>query len=92
MNKPQLFLIDGHALIYRAYFAFIRNPLVNSKGQNTSAVFGFANYIIKLLETYTCPYCAVVLDSSKPTFRHEIYAQYKANRQEMPDESPIRDR
>jgi DNA polymerase-1 len=86
MNRPQLFLIDGHALIYRAYFAFIRNPLVNAKGQNTSAAFGFSNYLIKLLETYTCIYCAVVLDSSKPTFRHEIYAQYKANRQEMPDE------
>ncbi|MBN1601787.1 MAG: DNA polymerase I [Chitinispirillaceae bacterium] len=86
MDKRQLFLIDGHALIYRSYFAFIRNPLMNSKGQNTSAVFGFANYIIKLLETYTCSYCAVVLDSSKPTFRHEMYTQYKANRQEMPDD------
>lgn len=86
MNRPQLFLIDGHALIYRAYFAFIRNPLVNAKGQNTSAAFGFANYIIKLIETYNCTYCAVVLDSNKPTFRHEMYAQYKANRQEMPDE------
>ncbi len=86
MNRPQLFLIDGHALIYRAYFAFIRNPLVNAKGQNTSAAFGFSNYIIKLLEKYNCTYCAVVLDSSKPTFRHEMYAQYKANRQEMPDE------
>jgi DNA polymerase-1 len=86
MDRQQLFLIDGHALIYRAYFAFIRNPLVNSKGQNTSAAFGFANYIIKLLETYNCIYCAVVLDSSKPTFRHDMYSQYKANRQEMPDE------
>jgi DNA polymerase-1 len=86
MDKRQLFLIDGHALIYRSYFAFIRNPLINSKGQNTSAVFGFANYIIKLLETYTCSYCAVILDSSKPTFRHDMYAQYKANRQEMPDD------
>ena len=86
MNDKKLFLIDGHALVYRAYFAFVRNPLINSKGQPTSAVFGFANYLIRLIETYDCPHMAVVMDSSKPTFRHELYSQYKANREEMPDD------
>jgi len=86
MDKKQLFIIDGHALVYRAYYAFIRNPLINSNGQPTSAVFGFANYILKLIETYSCPYIAVAMDSSKPTFRHEIYSQYKANRAAMPDD------
>jgi DNA polymerase-1 len=86
MNEKQLYLIDGHALVYRAYFAFVKNPLINSKGQPTGAIFGFANYILRLLETYDCPYLAVVLDSSKPTFRHEVYSQYKANREEMPDD------
>lgn len=86
MTDKKLFLIDGHALVYRAYYAFIKNPLINSKGQSTSAVFGFANYLVRLIESYNCPYIAVVMDSSKPTFRHEIYAQYKANREEMPDD------
>ncbi|HEX3020493.1 MAG TPA: DNA polymerase I [Chitinispirillaceae bacterium] len=86
MNDKRLFLIDGHALVYRAYYAFVKNPLINSKGQSTSAVFGFANYLVRLIEKYSCPYIAVVMDSSKPTFRHELYAQYKANREEMPDD------
>lgn len=86
MNEKTLFLIDGYALVYRAYYAFVKNPLINSKGQPTSAIFGFANYIIRLIESYSCPYIAVVLDSSKPTFRHEMYAQYKANREAMPDD------
>lgn len=86
MTDKRLFLIDGYALIYRAYYAFINNPLINSKGQQTSAVFGFANYLVRLIESYCCPYIAVILDSSKPTFRHEIYSQYKANREEMPDD------
>ena len=86
MNEKQLYLVDGHALVYRAYFAFIRNPLRNSNGQPTSAVFGFANYLVRLIEKYSCSYLAVVMDSSKPTFRHELYSQYKANREEMPDD------
>ncbi len=86
MEKKQIFIIDGHALVYRAYYAFIKNPLINSKGQPTSAVFGFANYILRLIENWSCPYITVALDSSKPTFRHELYSQYKANREEMPDD------
>ena len=86
MADKKLFLIDGYALVYRAYYAFVKNPLINSKGQPTSAIFGFANYLVRLIESYSCPYIAVALDSSKPTFRHEIYSQYKANREEMPDD------
>lgn len=86
MNEKCLYLIDGHALVYRAYYALIKNPLTNSKGQPTGAVYGFANYLLRLIETYTCPYMAVVMDSSKPTFRHEAYEKYKAHREEMPDD------
>lgn len=89
MNDKKIFLIDGHALVYRAFYAFVKNPLINSKGQPTSAVFGFANYLIRLIENYNCPYITVVFDSSKPTFRHEMYAQYKANRVAMPDDLKV---
>ncbi len=86
MNDKQIYLIDGHALAYRAYFAMIRNPLTNSKGQPTSAVFGFANYLLRILEDYKCPYITVLFDSPKPSFRKEIYKEYKANREAMPDD------
>lgn len=82
----KLFLIDGSALYYRSYFAFIRNPLVNSKGENTSATFGFLNTMIKILDEERPQYVAVVFDTSKPTFRHEVYADYKATREKMPDD------
>ncbi|MCB0283471.1 MAG: DNA polymerase I [Calditrichae bacterium] len=82
----KLFLIDGSALYYRSYFAFIRNPLVNSKGENTSATFGFLNTLIKLIDEEQPHYLAIVFDTSKPTFRHEKYAEYKATREKMPDE------
>jgi DNA polymerase-1 len=85
-NEKQLYLIDGHALIYRAYYALIKTPLTNSNGVPTGAVYGFANYLLRLLETYNCPYWAVVLDCDKPTFRHKMFAEYKANREEMPDD------
>jgi DNA polymerase-1 len=85
-EKKQLYLIDGHALIYRAYYALIRTPLTNSKGIPTGAVFGFANYLLHLINTYGCQYWAIALDSDKPTFRHAMYEQYKANREEMPDD------
>jgi DNA polymerase I len=85
-NKKQLYLIDSHALIYRAYYALARTPLTNAKGIPTGAVFGFASYLLRLVEQFKCPYWAAVLDSSKPTFRHEMYADYKANREEMPDD------
>ena len=85
-EQKRLFLIDGSALAYRSYFAFVRNPLINSKGENTSAPFGFTNTLLKLLREYAPEYLAVVFDTGKPTFRHERYAEYKATRQKMPDE------
>ncbi len=88
MSEPEkhLYLVDAHALIYRSYFAMIRNPLSTSSGQPTSAVLGFANYLLRLLSDYDCPYLAVVFDSGKTTFRQELYSQYKANRAAMPDD------
>ncbi len=85
-DDKTLYILDGHALAYRAYFAMIRNPLTNSKGQPTSVVFGFANYLLRLLQEYQCPYLAVAFDSPKPSFRKDIYKEYKANREEMPDD------
>lgn len=82
---PSLFIVDGHALAYRAYFAFIRSPLVNSKGENTSAVFGFTRMLLLLLKKYRPRYLAVVFDSPEETARHREFPEYKAHRPEMPD-------
>ena len=82
----RLFLIDGSALYYRSYFAFSRNPLINSKGENTSATYGFLATMVKLIETEHPDYLAVVFDTKEPTFRHKIYEDYKATREKMPDE------
>ncbi len=84
--QKRLFLIDGMALAYRAYFAFVRNPLINSKGENVSAVFGFANTLLKIIDEHRPDYLAVVFDTPEPTFRHKQYEQYKATRKEMPAE------
>ena len=90
MAAPKrLFLIDGHALAFRSYFAFIRNPLINSKGENTSAVFGFSSALLKIIREHKPDYLAVVFDTSKPTFRHKMYAEYKSTRAKMPD--PMRE-
>jgi DNA polymerase-1 len=80
-----LFLVDGHALAYRSYFAFIRNPLVNSKGEETSAVFGFTKTMLNLMERYEPSHVAAVFDSREATFRTGLYKEYKANRPEMPE-------
>lgn len=85
-NNERLFLIDGYALIYRAYFAFIKRPLINSKGQNTSAIYGFVNALLRILKTESPDHIAVVLDSKEPTFRHERYTEYKATREKMPED------
>jgi len=85
-KSPRLFLIDGTALAYRSYFGFIRNPLINSKGVNTSGVFGFTNSMMKLLRDEKPDYIACVFDTKSPTFRHKIYPEYKATRKKMPDE------
>lgn len=84
-NDKRLFLLDAFALIYRAYFAFSRNPRMNSKGQNTSAVFGFVNTLIDLLQSENPSHIAVVFDAPGPTFRVQEYAEYKAHRDEMPE-------
>ena len=84
--KKKLFIVDGHALCYRAYFAFIKNPLVNSRGQNTSAIFGFARMILSLIREQSPDYFAVAFDPPVKSFRFRIYNEYKANRQKMPDD------
>jgi DNA polymerase-1 len=83
-SEKRLFLIDGSALFYRSYFAFIRNPLINSKGENTSARFGFALSLMKILTEEKPDYIAVVFDTKEPTFRHKKYKEYKATREKMP--------
>ena len=85
-RKERLFLIDAMALAYRAYFAFIRQPLMNSKGENTSAVFGFVTFLNRILSQELPDHIAVVFDTGKPTFRHKAYKEYKATRQKMPDD------
>ncbi len=86
MTAKKLFLLDGSAIFYRSYFAFIRNPLITSKGENTSATFGFLNTVFKLIGDERPDYLAVVFDTKEPTFRHKIYDDYKATREKMPDE------
>src|SRR5215831_9637992 len=87
--RPQperLFLLDGMALAYRAYFSFITRPLMNSRGENTSAVFGFVNTLMKILNDERPDLVAVVFDTKEPTFRHVMYDQYKATREKMPED------
>ncbi|KPJ59155.1 MAG: hypothetical protein AMJ46_12410 [Latescibacteria bacterium DG_63] len=84
--KPRVFLIDGSALAYRSFFAFIRRPLINSKGEDTSASYGVASTLLKLLNEEKPDYVAVVFDSRVPTFRHEQFPEYKANREKMPED------
>lgn len=88
MAKPakRLFLLDGMALIYRAHFALIRSPIFTTRGFNTSAIFGFTNTLLEILEKRKPTHIAVVFDTSAPTERHEIFPEYKANRDEMPEE------
>ncbi len=84
-NRPKLFLLDAYALIYRAYFAFISNPRITSKGLDTSAIFGFTTTLLEVLEKQKPNHIAVVYDTSAPTQRHEEYPEYKAQREETPD-------
>ena len=86
MPKPRLFLIDGAAVAYRAYFARIKNPAMNSQNMNTSAPLGFMNTLLMILKKEKPDYFAVVFDSREPTFRHKMYKEYKANREEMPED------
>ncbi len=81
-----MYLIDGSALYYRSYFAFIRNPLINSKGEDTSVTFGFLSSLVRLIEEQNPTYLSIVFDTKEPTFRHELFEAYKATREKMPEE------
>lgn len=86
MNQTdKLFLLDAYALIYRAYYAFIKSPRFNSKGLNTSAILGFVNTLEELLKKENPTHIGVAFDPSGPTFRHEAFEQYKAHREETPE-------
>ena len=81
----KLFLLDAYALIYRAYYGFIKNPRINSKGENTSAVLGFVNTLEEILTKENPEYIGVAFDPHGPTFRHEAFPEYKAQREETPE-------
>ena len=84
--EKKLFLLDAYALVFRAYYALIRNPRVTSKGRNTNAQFGFTNTLIDLINNQKPTHMAVCFDTSAPTERHSDFADYKANRQETPED------
>ncbi len=86
MTKKKFVIIDAMAMLYRAYYAFMSRPLVTSKGEPTSAVYGFLTQMIRVIEETKPDILAVAFDSKEKTFRHDIYAGYKASRQAMPDD------
>lgn len=85
-SKQKLFLLDAMALIYRAHFAFGNNPIINSKGMNTGAILGFSNTLYEIITKEEPSHIAVAFDTSAPTFRHESFPEYKANRERQPEE------
>lgn len=85
-SDKKLFLVDAYALIFRAYYAFIKNPRINTKGMNTSAIFGFTNALIEVIRTEQPTHLAVVFDPPGPTVRTEQFQEYKANRDETPED------
>ena len=85
-HSTKLFLLDAYALIYRAYYAFIKNPRVNSKGLNTSAILGFVNTLEEVINKEKPGYLGIAFDPSGPTFRHEAYEEYKAQRESTPED------
>jgi DNA polymerase-1 len=84
--RGELYLIDGYSIIYRGYFAFLRRPLLNPEGKNSSSVFVFFRTLLELIRDRSPGYLSVVMDSRVPTFRHERYPEYKANREEAPED------
>ncbi len=88
-GDKKLFLLDAMALIYRAHFAFSKNPRINTKGLNTGIMLGFTNTLLEVLEKEKPTHIAVVFDTKAPTFRHEQFEAYKANRQEQPEDIEI---
>jgi len=89
MAEQKLFLLDGHALVYRAHYAFINRPLYNSKGVNTSAITGFVRTLWDLMKNQKPTHIAVAFDLSGPTFRHEMFPAYKANRDAQPEDITV---
>ncbi|HRI00589.1 MAG TPA: DNA polymerase I [Saprospiraceae bacterium] len=89
METKRLFLLDGHALVYRAHYAFITRPLINSKGLNTSAISGFVRYMWDIIKNEKPTHLAVAFDLHGPTFRHEFFQDYKANREAQPEDITI---
>ncbi|MFB0515030.1 MAG: DNA polymerase I, partial [Candidatus Neomarinimicrobiota bacterium] len=85
-ERERLFVLDGTALLYRAHFAMMNNPLMTSTGQVTSGIFGFMSSLIRLLRDESPDHLAIVFDAKEKTFRHQIYTEYKATREKMPDE------
>ena len=85
IRMEKLFLLDAYALIYRAYYAFIKNPRINSKGFNTSAIMGFVNTLEDVLKKENPSHIGIAFDPAGPTFRHEAFEQYKAQREETPE-------
>ena len=86
MSRPKkAFLLDTMSLIYRGYYAFIRNPLINKKGMNTSAIYGFMNIVVELLRREEPALIVAVMESEGPTFRHQLAADYKATRPPTPE-------
>lgn len=89
MTEKKLFLLDAYALIFRSYYAFIKNPRITSKGMNTSAIFGFLLTLREVLQKQKPTHIAVVFDTPEPTFRHVMYKEYKATRDETPEDIKI---
>lgn len=88
-DKPPIYIIDGHNLLYKAHFTFIKHPLINSKQRDVSVAYGFTRMLMGLLKEHAPTYLAIAFDRKGPTFRHELYRQYKLNRPPMP--APIAD-
>ena len=85
-NDDTIYILDSYGLIYRCYFAFISRPLTNSRGENISALFGFFRNLHAVFTHYRPRYIAAAFDSRTPTFRHEMYDEYKATRAKTPDD------
>ena len=85
----KLYIIDGHALIFKMYYAFLRRPMINSKGADMSILYGFTKYVLELMEREKPTHIAVSFDPPGGTFRSRIYPDYKANRAETPSWSSM---
>ena len=85
-KRKRIFIIDGYAILYRAHYALIRNPLITSYGLHTSALYGFINQIFKLIDSESPDFLVCAFDSKEKTFRHKMYLDYKSNRPPMPEE------